>query len=84
MPHRSVLSLVPFLNLLCTDLTATNYILQHLTTDGRRCTDLFVGYTDRAVGAYRWNSNANSLIALTDRLPLNGQVKMKLPTDAMP
>ncbi|CAI8001739.1 KICSTOR complex protein ITFG2 [Geodia barretti] len=36
--------------------------------------DVFVGHTDRAVGAYRWDSDTHSLVALTERLPLNGQV----------
>ena len=48
-------------------------------TDSGGTTDVFVGYTDRAVGAYRWDLDAHSLIPLTDRLPLNGQVSGSVP-----
>ena len=42
--------------------------------DGEGSNDLFVAYTDRAVGVYRWDSDAGSLVAVTHRLPLSGQV----------
>jgi hypothetical protein len=42
--------------------------------DSAKCNDVFVGYTDRAVGAYRWDKNTSSLVEITKRLPLAGQV----------
>ena len=37
-------------------------------------TDLFVGYTDRAVGAFRWDKERAMLVAVTMRLKLEAQV----------
>ena len=46
-------------------------------SDSAKCNDVFVGYTDRAVGAYRWDKNTSSLVEITKRLPLAGQVTWK-------
>ena len=46
----------------------------YFSIDSSGCHDLFLGYTDRAVGAHRWDNSVNSLVAITDRLPLAGQV----------
>ena len=51
-----------------------HHFLVYMYTDSGRSYDVFVGYTDRAVGAYRWNNKARLLVALTERLPLAGQV----------
>ena len=55
----------------------------YIPIDPGGATDVFVGYTDRAVGAYRWDSDAHSLVALTERLPLNGQVRIIVSSQAV-
>ena len=54
--------------------TGIHTLFASLFSDSSSCNDVFVGYTDRAVGVFRWNRNSHSLEAITERLPLAGQV----------